>query len=203
MIFTSKHGKQMEHDELKKVTPMRMNLYTSSPTRSTVIPRRPAAQISRIAPSDGDRMRWGAPTWALFHSIPEKLSDKKFGENKTSIIQLIMTICNNLPCPSCSQHATQYMRKVNFNAIHTTEDLKKMLYIFHNSVNERKKYAEFPYDDLTGKYSSLDFNQVVNKFMFHFQQKVYAMNLIAQQISRQKQVVIVKKWFLDNMHLFQ
>ena len=203
MIFTSKHGKQMEHDELKKVTPMLMNLYTSSPMRSTVIPRRPAAQISRIAPSDGDRMRWGAPTWALFHSIPEKLSDKKFGENKTSIIQLIMTICNNLPCPSCSQHATQYMRKVNFNAIHTTEDLKKMLYLFHNSVNERKKYAEFPYDDLTGKYSSLDFNQVVNKFMFHFQQKVYAMNLIAQQISRQKQVVIVKKWFLDNIHLFQ
>ena len=203
MIFTSKHGKQMEHDELKKVTPMLMNLYTSSHMRSTVIPRRPAAQISRIAPSDGDRMRWGAPTWALFHSIPEKLSDKKFGENKTSIIQLIMTICNNLPCPSCSKHATQYMRKVNFNAIHTTEDLKKMLYLFHNSVNERKKYAEFPYDDLTGKYSSLDFNQVVNKFMFHFQQKVYAMNLIAQQISRQKQVVIVKKWFLDNMHLFQ
>ena len=203
MIFTSKHGKQMEHDVLKPVQSTRMNLYTSSSMRSTVIPRRSATQISRIAPSDGDRMRWGAPTWALFHTIPEKLSNKKFVENKTSIIQLITTICNNLPCPSCSQHATQYMRKVNFNAIHTVEDLKKMLYIFHNSVNERKKYAEFPYDGLSDKYANLDFNQVVNKFMFHFQQKVYAMNLIAQQISRQKQVVIVKKWFLDNMHLFQ
>ena len=202
MIFTSKYGKQMENNELKKVTPMRMNLYTSS-NRTTVMTRKPSAQISRIAPSDGDRMRWGAPTWALFHTIPEKLSNKKFVENKTSIIQLITTICNNLPCPSCSQHATQYMRKVNFNAIHTVEDLKKMLYIFHNSVNERKKYAEFPYDGLSDKYANLDFNQVVNKFMFHFQQKVYAMNLIAQQISRQKQVVTVKKWFLDNMHLFQ
>jgi hypothetical protein len=202
MIFTSKYGKQMENNELKKVTPMRMNLYTSS-NRSAVMTRKPSAQISRIAPSDGDRMRWGAPTWALFHTIPEKLSNKNFVENKTSIIQLIMTICNNLPCPSCSQHATQYMRTVNFNAIHTVEDLKKMLYIFHNSVNERKKYAEFPYDGLSDKYANLDFNQVVNKFMFHFQQKVYAMNLIAQQISRQKQVVTVKKWFLDNMHLFQ
>lgn len=202
MIFTSKYGKQMENNELKKVTPMRMNLYTSS-NRSAVMTRKPSAQISRIAPSDGDRMRWGAPTWALFHTIPEKLSNKKFVENKTSIIQLITTICNNLPCPSCSQHATQYMRTVNFNAIHTVEDLKKMLYIFHNSVNERKKYAEFPYDGLSDKYANLDFNQVVNKFMFHFQQKVYAMNLIAQQISRQKQVVTVKKWFLDNMHLFQ
>jgi hypothetical protein len=95
------------------------------------------------------------------------------------------------------------MQKVNFNAIHTVEDLRKMLYIFHNSVNERKKYAEFAYDDLTAKYSNLDFNEVVNKFMFHFQKKVYAMNLIAQQISRQKQVAVVKKWLIDNMHLFQ
>lgn len=202
MIFTSKHGKRAEHNDLKQVQPMRMNLFTSR-KQNMIIPRTTSHPISRIAPSDGDRMKWGAPTWALFHTIPEKLSAKNFVENKTSIIQLIMTICNNLPCPSCSQHATQYMRKVNFNAIHTTEDLKKMLYIFHNSVNERKKYAEYPYDDLNDKYSNLDFNQVVNKFMFHFQQKVYAMNLIAQQISRQKQVVIVKKWFLDNMHLFQ
>tara|TARA_B110000879_G_scaffold205018_1_gene284834 strand:- start:2060 stop:2347 length:288 start_codon:yes stop_codon:yes gene_type:complete len=95
------------------------------------------------------------------------------------------------------------MKKVNFNAIHTTEDLKKMLYIFHNSVNERKKYAEFSYDDLNEKYSNLEFNQVVNKFMFHFQQKVYAINLIAQQISRQKNVAVVKKWIVDNTHLFQ
>ena len=78
-----------------------------------------------------------------------------------------------------------------------------MLYLFHNSVNERKKYAKFEYDDLIAKYSNLDFNEVVNKFMFHFQKKVYAMNLIAQQISRQKQVAVVKKWLIDNMHLFQ
>lgn len=109
----------------------------------------------------------------------------------------------NVPCPSCSQHARQYMQRVNFNAVNTVEDLRKMLYIFHNSVNERKKYAMFEYDDLTEKYSNLDFNQVVNNFMSHFQKKVYAINLIAQQISRQKHVAVVKKWLIDNMHLFQ
>jgi len=202
MIFTTKHGKQMERDEIKQVQPVRMNLYASSMKR-TIMPRTHAPQISRIAPSDGDRMKWGEPTWTLFHTIPERLSNKNWIENKNSIIQLITTICNNLPCPSCSQHATQYMRKVNFNAIHTTEDLKKMLYIFHNNVNERKKYAEYPYDDLTNKYSNSDFNQVVHNFMFHFQKKVYAMNLIAQQISRQKKVIVVKQWFINNMHLFQ
>ena len=148
-------------------------------------------------------MLWGEPTWLLFHTLAEKVKDEEFPKIRQELLNHIMKICNNLPCPSCSQHATQYMRKVNFNAIHTVEDLKKMLYIFHNSVNERKKYAEYPYDELTGKYVDLDFNQVVNKFMFHFQQKVYAMNLIAQQISRQKQVVVVKTWFVNNMHIFQ
>lgn len=206
MIFTSKQGKIDEHNILRQVQPMRMNLYKSSSyntNTTTMIPRTNPPQISRIAPSDGDKMRWGAPTWTLFHTIPEKLTNKTFVENKASIIQLITTICNNLPCPSCSQHATQYMMKVNFNAIHTVEDLKKMLYIFHNNVNERKRYAEYPYDNLTDKYSVLDFNQVVNQFMFHFQKKTYAVNLIAQQISRQKQVVIVKQWFTNNIHLFQ
>lgn len=200
MIFTTKHGKAVTQDEIRRIQPPRVNLYASHIiTKSRVMP----LSTQRIAPSDGDRMRWGAPTWMFFHMIPEKLSDTNFINNKASVIQLITTICNNLPCPSCSQHATQYMKKVNFNAIHTTEDLKKMLYIFHNSVNERKKYAEFSYDDLNEKYSNLEFNQVVNKFMFHFQQKVYAINLIAQQISRQKNVAVVKKWIVDNTHLFQ
>jgi len=201
MIFTSKQGQHVELDGLRQPPKKPMNLYT---TRRTVKAQSISpTTVTRIAPSDGDRMTWGAPTWTFFHVLPEKLSNKNFIKNKDGIIRLITTICNNLPCPSCSQHARQYMQRVNFNAINTVEDLRKMLYIFHNSVNERKKYAKFEYDDLIEKYSNLDFNQVVNNFMSHFQKKVYAMNLIAQQISRQKQVTVVKKWLIDNMHLFQ
>lgn len=200
MIFTSKHGKITHSRDKNNVTTY--NMKASTPR---LITRRalPINTPLRIAPSDGDRMTWGAPTWTLFHTIPEKLTNQQFIDNKANIIRLITTICSNLPCPSCSDHAKQYMSKVNFNAIHTVDDLKKMLYIFHNSVNERKRYAEFPYDDLTDKYHNLDFNQVVNQFMIHFQKKTYAMNLIAQQIHRQKQVLVVKKWFIDNMHIFQ
>ena len=167
MIFTSKHGQHVGQDGMRQSPKIPMNLYTTRrtvralPILSTTVPR--------IAPSDGDRMTWGAPTWTFFHVLPEKLSNKNFITNKDGIIRLITTICSNLPCPSCSQHARQYMQKVNFNAINTVDDLRKMLYLFHNSVNERKKYAKFEYDDLIAKYSNLDFNQVVNKFMFHFQ----------------------------------
>lgn len=159
--------------------------------------------LSKTTPSDGDRMKWGAPTWTLFHCIPEKISDENFTKHKDSIIRTIVTICNNLPCPSCSSHATQYMKKVNFLAIKTKDDLKKMLFVFHNSVNERKGYSQYSYDNLDEKYDNLDFTKVLNEFMFHFQKKTYAPNLISEQIYRQHQVQIIKKWFKDNMHIFQ
>jgi len=159
--------------------------------------------ISSITPSDGDRMKWGAPTWTLFHCIPENLTDNMFIKNKDSIFRMIVTICGNLPCPSCSEHARQYMNKVNFVSIKNIDDLRKMLFIFHNSVNERKGYAEYSYDKLIEKYNGLDFKQVVNEFMHHFQKKTYSPNLIAQQMYRQKQVAIVKKWFQENIQIFQ
>jgi hypothetical protein len=155
-----------------------------------------------IKPSDGNRMTWGAPTWTLLHMIPEKINYDNFVKNKDSIIRLIVTICSNLPCPTCSQHANEYMKKVNFIAIKTPEDLKKMLFVFHNSVNQQKGYAQYSYDDMN-KYVDLDYTTVLNEFMSHYQKKIYAPNLIAQQMYRQKQVEVVKTWFRENLHLFQ
>ena len=77
MIFTTKHGKQIGRDEIKQVQPVHMNLYASSLKRP-IIPKTRAPQISRVAPSDGDRMKWGEPTWTLFHTIPERLSNENF-----------------------------------------------------------------------------------------------------------------------------
>lgn len=199
MIFTSR-SRNNTTKPVERRNPYVMNSFTS---RTVLINPPYTKMLNPTRPSDGDRMKWGAPTWSLFHCIPEKITQENFIKNKDSIIRLIVTICNNLPCPTCSDHAKQYMNKVNFTAIKTPDDLKKMLFAFHNSVNERKGYARFPYDSLDEKYDNLDFNQVVNAFMFHFQKKTYAPNLIAQQMHRQKQIVIVKQWFQDNIGLFQ
>lgn len=200
MIFTSKSknntAKQIERPPLYK---MLLTTNISPVVERPILKPIPTTQIK---PSDGNKMTWGAPTWTLLHMIPEKVSQEHFVKNKDSIIRLITTICSNLPCPNCSKHANEYMKKVNFIAIKTSEDLKKMLYIFHNSVNQRKGYAEFSYDNMN-KYIELDYTTVVNEFMSHFQKKIYAPNLIAQQIHRQKQVEVVKTWFIENLHLFQ
>ena len=199
MIFTSRTRNNTKREPIQ-TSPIVMNVFRP---RTPMINPPYTRMLNPIKPSDGDRMKWGAPTWRLFHAIPESINDTNFMKHKDSIIRLIVTICGNLPCPSCSDHAKQYMNKVNFQAIQNRDDLKKMLFIFHNSVNERKGYAQFQYSDLDEKYQNLDFKQVVNEFMVHFKQKTYAPNLMAQQMYRQKQVEIVRQWFNDNITYFQ
>lgn len=200
MIFTSK-SKNNTAKPIERPPLYRMMLTTNI---SSIVERPIIKPITttQIKPSDRNIMTWGAPTWTLLHIIPEKINYDNFVKNKDSIIRLIMTICSYLPCPNCSKHANEYMKRVNFLAIKTPEDLKKMLYIFHNSVNQRKGYAEYSYDNMN-KYIGLDYTTVVNEFMSHFQKKIYAPNLIAQQMHRQKQVEIVKNWFRENSYLFQ
>lgn len=201
MIFTSKsRNNTIKPNERPPLFNMMLINTTQVPSTFTRQPNR--SQLNIIKPSDRERMTWGPPTWTLLHVIPEKVNPDKFITYKDSIIRLIVTICSNLPCPTCSQHANEYMKKVNFISIKTPEDLKKMLFVFHNSVNQRKSYAQYSYDDMS-KYVGLDFTTVVNEFMTHFQKKNYAPNLMAQQIYRQKQVEIVKTWFIENSHIFQ
>lgn len=198
MIFTSKsRNNTAKPNERPPLYNMMLNNRASPSLFSQPINTTP-----QIKPSDRDKITWGPPTWTLLHMIPEKIDPDKFVKYKDSIIRLIVTICSNLPCPNCSQHASEYMKRVNFIAIKTPEDLKKMLFVFHNSVNQRKGYAQYSYDDMN-KYVDLDYTTVVSEFMSHFQKKIYAPNLMAQQIYRQSQVAIVKTWFGEHIDIFQ
>jgi hypothetical protein len=83
---------------------------------------------------------WGYSTWLVFHTIAEKIKDEKFTEEKDNIIKYIKSICNNLPCPDCSKHSTETLKKFNFNKkINSKDDLKIFLFEFHNLVNMKRK----------------------------------------------------------------
>ena len=82
-------------------------------------------------------MRWGAPTWYMFHTLAEKVKEDCFGALRRELLNVIFTICANLPCPDCASHASEYMRGINFNAIKTKQNLKDLFFNFHNVVNEK------------------------------------------------------------------
>ena len=143
---------------------------------------------------------WGPPTWILFHTLIAKLTDDGFNTIGLQLFNYIKRICNNLPCPDCAQHATQFLSRVNMATIKTKEDLRNTMYIFHNMVNKRKNKPMYHVNDLE-KYKSNNSVERYNNFIAHFKTKGN-MKLLADSFQRKLLINDFKKWMMTNIRFF-
>jgi hypothetical protein len=144
--------------------------------------------------------KWGPPIWIFFHSLIEKIKDENFSDVRIPVINFIRQISSNLPCPDCSNHATLFFSKVNFNFIKTKDDLRQLLYVFHNMVNKRKNKKPFSISGLQS-YQNVNLIEIYNKFI-----EVYKttgnMKLLADNFQRQIIVKNLKIWLINNINKF-
>ena len=148
------------------------------------------------------KMKWGEPTWFLFHSLAEKVKEEHFNTVKNELINTIYVICKNLPCPMCATHATQYMNSINFSTIQTKKDLIDLLWRFHNEVNVKKNVPIFSYEQLQEKYSRANLVNIIQLFMYHFKDKHASLKMIADDMYRQKIAAKMQDWFRQNLQYF-
>lgn len=146
-------------------------------------------------------MAWGEPTWVLLHTLAEKVKDEYFSQIKTELLDLIFSICANLPCPDCANHASAYMTNINYRRISTKDELKNMLYQFHNMVNRKKDFPILSEDVLT-KYKNVSLLPVLYAFMIIFQDKHSSFRMIANDLHRGRITVVIKTWFNKNIQYF-
>ena len=174
----------------------------SKPNRVVQPPSKPATIDSNIKNEQPRKMVWGEPTWFLFHVLAQKVKESSFPIIRKELIDVIVQICNNLPCPDCANHATQYMRNVNFELIRTKQDLMQLLYEFHNSVNTRKGLPLFPYADLEPKYSRAITVAILQHFMAHFDKKSYSARISTNNFHKSRSITFLKKWFTTHLNDF-
>jgi hypothetical protein len=144
---------------------------------------------------------WGPPIWTFFHTLAEHVNEDLFMNIKINLFYFIKRICNFLPCPECSQHANHFLAKVNIYKINNKADFKNMLYVFHNTVNKRKKKHFFDYSKLD-RYKKYNIGSVFNHFISVYHTKGN-MNLIAESFQRNLLVKELKKWLIDNHKYFK
>ena len=151
---------------------------------------------------ENTKLRWGPSTWFLFHTLAEKIKEKDFDILKNELIDLIKSICMNLPCPNCSNHATQYIQNLNYISIRTKNDLKIFLFNFHNDVNRRRNVKLFSLEELNSKYSKSNTLNIINNFVSVFQYKNKSFNMIANEMQKQRQLETFKSWIKTNIQSF-
>jgi hypothetical protein len=150
-----------------------------------------------------EQMKWGEPTWTLFHVLAEKIRPEYFHQIRFDLLNIITSICANLQCPDCANHATTYMNTINLNLIQTKEHLRTMLHSFHNSVNARKNVPQFVPESLD-IYKNMPLIQVLHRFMYYFELKYTTnMRMIPNGFARTLQAKKLKEWFNLNFGAFE
>ena len=161
----------------------------------------PPSQPEIKAPSKKE-MLWGEPTWFLFHTLAEKVKDEYSQEIKNELFSFIRRICNNLPCPDCAKHATQYMKTINFDVIRTKEQLKLMLFNFHNDVSKRKGNPVLEYVELDEKYNSAITINIARNFFHHFSRRSYNLRIDVSGNQRRTLMRDFKSWLQLHHYCF-
>lgn len=149
------------------------------------------------------KIKWGYPTWLLFHTISVKIREDIFEDVIGNVLNIIYVICINLPCPDCANHAKKYLDSINFRTIQTKYQLQKMLFDFHNSVNMRKGYPLFKFENLEETYSKAITRNVIINFMDHFRDKSRSIKMIANDFHRARLVNELSDWFNQNITIFE
>ena len=178
----------------------RRNYYQRPVTQPQVVQEQGQAQV--VPQNNPNKIRWGPPTWFLFHTLAHKVKDECFSKIKTELLTNIVSICRNLPCPKCADHATEYMNKLNFAAIQTKEDLKNMLFKFHNDVNLRTGAPLFDYNELNNKYNSAISINIIQNFFVFFKDKSFNVTAIANSMHRERITATLMVWFQNNIKFF-
>jgi len=182
---------------------MKMRLINTTPTHNNINTLANKIDLVNVeAVKSTNTMKWGKPTWYLLHTLAEKVKDENFPSVRKDLLDIIYSICTNLPCPDCANHARVYLDGINFNTIQTKKDLKLMLFIFHNTVNKKKGYAIFTQEELDSMYASAITINIIQNFMAAYLVKNSAPQMIANDMFRRRIIGNAQDWLTKNMEKF-
>lgn len=213
MIFSNKRSyiptgnntrSQMSYTSTKKPNDSLMpllNVPKHTPTNVAVV--RSTTYVEKVEiQNESKKIKWGEPFWNLFHVLAEKVKESEFQRIRVDFLNFIYLICSNLPCPDCTTHAVHYLNGINFNAIMTKDELKNMLFNFHNNVNARKGYPLFPRCELENKYKSGNTSLIIDTFLLHFKSRPYSVRLFTDTLHRERVLKNIIIWFEKNITCF-
>ena len=126
--------------------------------------------------------KWGPITWVLLHSLAEHINEDSYLKNRTEIFNVVRGIVENLPCPECRYHATNYFKRIHISNYNTKQDFILMIYTFHNAVNVRLAKPKYSVEGLE-RYKKRNTKQIWTVFKIVFTSNNHS-RLLSEQLTR-------------------
>ena len=145
---------------------------------------------------------WGPCIWKTLHVLTVKIKDDAFKQHHQGLIELIILICNNLPCPNCSTHAQGLIRKFNLKGIKTKDDLIRFVFLMHNEVNKRLKKPLYLYENIKEQYGNTNTRDVLLDYYNKNIQIKFGERMMLHSFHKKLFLKIFKSYMQKNIHLF-
>ena len=148
------------------------------------------------------KSEWGPVVWTTLHVFSVHVRDMYFQEAKKELIETIINIMANLPCPNCSSHALGMVKQNKIYGIQTTDQKIACRSLMHNDLNNRVKKPQFKFEELWTKYSGLEFKQVMTDFYNVCQQMSYGEKMMMYNFHRRQFLFTFRKYININVKYF-
>ena len=130
-----------------------------------------------------------------------RIKEEYFIEDKKELIKQINQICSNLPCPTCSAHATITLKKLNISRVNTKEQLTKCIFLLHNEVNKRLKKPEFKEEELN-KYKLYDFQKAARNYIKVMNSSNYSERMLLHSFNKKRFLNEFIDYIKNNIHKY-
>lgn len=146
---------------------------------------------------------WGPHIWNFLHCFCEKIDEQFFINNKKSVFVFIKNILFNLPCPICSSDSRIQFQKVNIDIIKTKEELKNLLFYYHNYVNKKLKKKEKS-KNVLNVYRGYNIQKCYKNFqLVYFKKYTFKLNIYSTMLkNKNNEQNSVKQWWYKNRRNF-
>lgn len=114
------------------------------------------------------KKEWGNITWKFFHTLAEKIDENHFSDIKDKLINIILNTCSNLPCPDCSEHATNILKRSYIKNINNKNHFIEFLRQFHNIVNIKLEKKEVKKEEIVEMYKNENISKIFNQFIYYY-----------------------------------
>ena len=129
---------------------------------------------------------WGNITWKLFHSLAEQINETEFMNVRNKLIHIIINTCHHLPCPFCSEHASNHvLKRAYLNNIKTKAHFIEFLRQLHNIVNIKLKKKTFTREEIKNMYINVNLGATIPEFFRIYSIQYHNMRLMTHSMQRQ------------------